>query len=124
MTKKYGKQTRISYVNSERLSRLFDWFWVIDIRQAREDDSHLDLMVYIDAKTRVAQLFPNSLNKDYTLQKIAKIQNEDVEKAYNKDKPQGMADVGAMQEAAPSMPEIKNPVDSVVDAMGATPQLT
>ena len=88
MTREYGKETRISYLNSERLSRLFDWFWIIDIRQAREDDSHLDLMVYIDAKTRVAQLFPGALNKDYTLQKIAKIQNEDVEKAYNKDQPQ------------------------------------
>lgn len=119
LSREYGKQTRISYINSERLSRLFDWFWVIDIRQAREDDSHLDLMVYIDAKSRVAWLFPGSLNKDYTLQKIAKIQNEDVEKAYNKDQPQGMADVGAAQQ----LPWMKNPVQSVADGIWANPEV-
>jgi hypothetical protein len=83
LSKKYGKPTRISYINSEMMSRLFDWHWYIDIRQSKEDDSHLDLMVYIDAKTRISQLFPNSLNQDYTLQKIAKIQNEPMDKAYN-----------------------------------------
>lgn len=82
LTKEYKKPTRITYLNSESLSRLFDWNWFIDIRSAREDESHLDLMVYIDAKTRVSQLFPDSLNKDYTLQKIANIQNEDVDRAY------------------------------------------
>lgn len=87
MTKKHGKPTRISYIRSEQMSRLFDWYWYIDIRQSRDDDSHLDLMMYIDAKTRISQLFPNSLNKDYTLQKIAKIQHEDVDKAYNKENP-------------------------------------
>lgn len=111
MTKKYKKPTRITYINSESLSRLFDWTWFIDIRSAREDESHLDLMVYIDAKTRIAQLFPESLNKDYTLQKIANIQNEDVDKAYNKDKPQAQQAVDSMAQSTGQA--VKNPLENV-----------
>lgn len=96
LTKEYKKPTRITYLNSESLSRLFEWNWFIDVRSAREDESHLDLMVYIDAKTRVAQLFPDSLNKDYTLQKIANIQNEDFEKAYLSQKAPAQQAVDSM----------------------------
>lgn len=119
--KKYGKPTRVSYINSEALSRLFEWYWVIDIRQAREDDSHLDLMVYVDAKTRIAQLFPDSLNKDYTLQKIARIQSEDVDKAYNKEQPISIPPGWGAPEWAPPQasgapaPEtMSNPLSSVM----------
>lgn len=101
LTQKYKKPTRITFINSESLSRLFDWKWFIDVRSSREDESHLDLMVYIDAKTRIAQLFPESLNKDYTLQKIANIQNEDVDKAYNKEKPPAQQAVDSMSQATP-----------------------
>lgn len=96
LTKEYKKPTRITYLNSESLSRLFEWNWFIDVRSAREDESHLDLMVYIDAKTRISQLFPDSLNRDYTLQKIANIQNEDFEKAFNSQKPQAQQAVDSM----------------------------
>lgn len=112
MTKKHGKPTRISYIRSEKLARLFDWYWYIDIRQSRDDDSHLDLMMYIDAKTRVSQLFPNSLNKDYTLQKIAKIQHEDVDKAYMKENPAQALTAGA-QPQSPGGAAVPNPMTSV-----------
>ncbi len=109
LSKKYGKPTRISYLDADELSRLFEWHWYIDIRQSREDDSHLDLMVYIDAKTRIASLFPDSLNKEYTLTKIAKIQNEDVDKAYQTDNPQ--ASMNGVMEDAKAIP---NPMDKVM----------
>jgi hypothetical protein len=108
MSKKYKKPVRISYIQSEEMSRLFDWHWYIEIRQSRLDDSNLDLMVYIDTKMRTANLFPDSLNKEYTLTKIAKIQNEDADKAYNMET-QAMSGVQDMK-------TLKNPMDSVVEA--------
>lgn len=121
LTKEYKKPTRITYLNSESLSRLFDWNWFIDIRSAREDESHLDLMVYIDAKTRVSQLFPDSLNKDYTLQKIANIQNEDFDRAYISDKPQAQQTVDSMMSTKSA---VKNPLDSVkADQLSVAPPI-
>lgn len=67
-------------------------------------------MMYIDAKTRVSQLFPNSLNKDYTLQKIAKIQHEDVDKAYMKENPAQELAAGGPQTPAPEGAAVANPM--------------
>lgn len=67
-------------------------------------------MMYIDSKTRVNQLFPNSLNKDYTLQKIAKIQHEDVDKAYMKENPAQALTAGGPQTPAPGGAAVPNPM--------------
>lgn len=123
LTKEYKKPTRITYLNSESLSRLFDWKWFIDVRSAREDDSHLDLMVYIDAKTRISQLFPDSLNRDYTLQKIANIQNEDFEKSYNSQKAPAQQAVDSMSSLKGGQ-AVKNPLENVkADQLSVAPPL-
>lgn len=123
LTKEYKKPTRITYLNTESLSRLFEWNWFIDVRSAREDESHLDLMVYIDAKTRISQLFPDSLNRDYTLQKIANIQNEDFEKAFNSQKPQAQQAVDSMS-AMKGWQAVKNPLENVkADQLSIAPPM-
>jgi hypothetical protein len=84
MEKKLGKPVRISLLEVESLSRLFDWTWKVEVRAKQDEDSKLERMTYLDNKQRIANLFGvEVLNKEYTLQKIAQMDSEDPEKAYN-----------------------------------------
>ena len=88
MSDKLGKPVRITFLEVESLSRLFDWTWKVEIRAKQDDDSKLEKMTYLDSKQRVANLFGvEALNREYTLQKVAQFDGEDVDKAYNSTPP-------------------------------------
>lgn len=57
LTKETGKTVRITYIDVEKISKLMDWSWDIDVRAKKETDSHLEMLTYLDNKTRVAELF-------------------------------------------------------------------
>lgn len=57
LSKDVGKPVRITYIDVEQISKLMDWSWNIDVRAKKETDSQLEMLTYLDNKTRVAQLF-------------------------------------------------------------------
>lgn len=83
MSEKIGKPVRLTYIESEAISRLFEWNWKIDVIQKLEEDEKLDKITYLDNKMRIANLFGvDVLNKEYTLQRYAAMDGEDPDKAY------------------------------------------
>ena len=84
LSKDVGKPVRITYIDVEQISKLMDWSWNIDVRAKKETDSQLEMMTYLDNKTRISNLFwPQILNKEYTLGKVSRFDWEDAQKAYN-----------------------------------------
>lgn len=84
LSERMGRPVRIVYMHAPQLSRLVEWFWYIDIIPRDTRASEVKLMAYMDAKQRTANLFgPQVLNPQYTLERIAEFQDEDVSKAYN-----------------------------------------
>ncbi len=109
LEEQYGKPVRISYLNVEELTKLFDWTWKVEIRAKQEDDSKLEKMTYLDGKQRVANLFGiPAINQEYTLQAVARMDWEDYDKAYN---PPQQA---APPEWMPGQPTASNPLAGVM----------
>lgn len=88
LSKKHGKQVRIEYLNADRLSRLFDYFWKVDVIAGKSGDSTMETMTYIDIMTRVANLFPDAPNREGVLRKISENLDVDPEKNFNLEAPQ------------------------------------
>lgn len=57
LSKDVGKPVRITYIDVEQISKLMDWSWNIDVRAKKETDSQLEMMTYLDNKTRISNLF-------------------------------------------------------------------
>lgn len=111
LEKEYGMPVRITYLNAPEFMRTLSWYWIIKIIPRSEDATKLEVLSYIDNKTRIAQLFGvDGINRDYTLQRIATMMNEDYEKAYIPSNMNNMKDM--LQK---TLSTEKNPLQSVIN---------
>lgn len=110
MSDSYGKDVRISYLDSEQLSNLMRWKWDIEIISRQADENELEKTTYLDGKQRIVNLFwPDVLNREYTLEKVARIDGEEAERAYNLETPQ------PQEMAAPEWSTTKSPIPSLMN---------
>jgi len=135
LTDLFGVPVRIAYLHAPSLSRLFDWSYRIEIIPRDTNSSTAEMLAYLDAKQRVANLFgPEVLNPDYTLQRVSEFMKEDPTKAYNigeqaeKDAMMEQMAAAAAAGGAPAGPEgtnpkqIQSPISQAANAM--RPDLT
>lgn len=119
LAKQYGKQVRISYINAEWLRQL-EAVWNIETILASENDDAMQLLVFIDNLTRVANLFGVQVFKqDYVLQRIANKMKEDYDKMFQLNDNQLASLLG---QAAPT--QAKNPAQQAVNSRTPTPLST
>lgn len=87
MAKDYGKPVRMSYINAEWLRNL-EVIWNVDVIVSSDNDDQMQLLMFMDNLTRVANLFGVQVFKqDYVLQRIAGKMNEDPDKIFNTQDP-------------------------------------
>lgn len=85
MSEEYGKNVRLSYINAEWL-RALEVIWNVEVIVSPENDDQMQLLMFIDNITRVANLFGVQVFKqDYVLQRIANKMNEDYDKLFAVD---------------------------------------
>lgn len=112
LEKDYGMPVRITYLNAPEFMRTLSWYWTIKIIPRSEDATKLEVLSYIDNKTRVASMFGiQALNQDYTLQRIATMMNEDFEKAYTPTNMNAMKDM--LQN---TVKKERNPLQNVINS--------
>lgn len=115
MSEKIGKPVRLTYIEAESISRLFEWNWKIDVIQKLEEDEKLDKITYLDNKMRIANLFGvDVLNKEYTLQRYAAMDGEDPDKAYVTQPEQQMWEPMQPPMNTAGSPAIRNPMESII----------
>lgn len=122
LEKEYGTPVRITYLSAPEFMRTLNWYWSIKIVPRSEDATKLEVLSYIDNKTRIAKVFGiESLNRDYTLQRIATMMNEDYEKAYvptNMNTQKEMLQKTVSTEKNP----LQNVINSGMPSLGNQPQ--
>lgn len=83
MEEEYGKPVRLSYLNAEWLAML-RVIWNIDIVVRSEQDDQMQLLLFLDNVTRIANIFGvQAFKTDYALQRIASKMGEDFDKLFN-----------------------------------------
>ncbi len=119
LSKKMGKQVRMEYLNAERLSQLFDFYFKVDVIPKKEDDSQLEAMSFVDMMGRTAGLFPDALNREGVLREVAEKLDQDPEKIFNltlEASPQPMQDpsMQAGVQANPQGATMQNPLSKTI----------
>lgn len=119
LEEEYGKPVRLSYINAEWLRRL-QAVWNVDVIVQSEQDDQMQLLVFLDNITRIAQTFGVAVFKqDYVLQRIASKMNEDFDKMFN------VADLQAMlqnMDMGEGGTQVKNPNQQIMNSQRKTPQ--
>ena len=122
MSKEYGKPVRISYINAEWL-RVLEAIWNVDTIVSTDNDDQMQLLVYMDNLTRIANMFGVQIFKqDYVLQRIATKMKEDYEKMFAVSD----ADLGQLlgQINGENPTQVSNPAQQVVNSRKPTPLST
>jgi len=114
LEKQYAMPVRVTYLHAPEFMRSLNWYWTIKIVPRSEDATKLEVLTYIDNKTRIANVFGiEALNRDYTLQRISTMMNEDYEKAYIPTNMNTMKDM--LQNTVKTE---KNPLQNVINSSG------
>lgn len=116
MTKKYGMETRISYINAEWLRKLQAIF-NIDIIVSPDTDDNMQLLMFIDNLTRVANMFGVEVfKKDYVLQRISVKMNEDFDKLFQVEDNTLMNMLNQAMGNNQNPTDVKNPAESITNS--------
>lgn len=117
MAEEYGKPVRLSYLNAEWL-RSLRVIWDIGVTIQSDQDDQMQLLVYLDNLTRVAQLFGvQAFKQDYVLQRIASKMSEDFDKMFNVQ--DVMGSIEAMKEQIGT--QVKNPAQQIANSQRPSP---
>lgn len=115
MEKEYKSPVRISYLNAAEFLKTLYWNWKVNIIPRSTDGSKLELLSYLDNKQRIANLFGiESIQRDYTLQRVANMNDEEYDKAYVPSNQQ--AQLQQMQSDLGKKGTEQNPLQSVMNA--------
>jgi len=115
MEKEYKSPVRISYLNAQEFLKTLYWHWKINIIPRSTDGSKLELLTYLDNKQRIANLFGiDAIQRDYTLQRVATMNDEEYDKAYVPSSQQ--AQLQQMQSDLGKKGTERNPLESVLNA--------
>lgn len=116
----FGKPVRVVYMHAPSLSRIFDWTYRIDIIPHDTRTGDAQMLAYLDAKQRIANLFATDptgiINKEYTLERISEFQDEDSSKAYNLPDPAAQMQQAQMAAAAGQPPPGQSPMGGTMGA--------
>lgn len=118
LEKDYGMPVRVTYLHAPEFMRSLNWYWTIKIVPRSEDATKLEVLTYIDNKTRIANIFGvDAINRDYTLQRVATMMNEDYEKAYVPTNMNTMKDM-LQNTLSKSGKTEQNPLQNVINSSG------
>jgi hypothetical protein len=122
LAEEYGKPVRMSFIGAEWL-RMLEVIWNIDVIVASDDDDQMQLLMFIDNLTRVADLFGVQVFKqDYVLQRIANRMNEDFDKLFNaQDGAQMNAMLQQLMQANGGATQVDNPAQQMMNSKRPTP---
>jgi len=82
MLEENGKAVRLSFLNADWLRHL-EAIWNVEVIASPETDDNMQLLLFIDNLTRVANMFGvQVLKQDYVLQRIAIKMGEDYDKLF------------------------------------------
>lgn len=116
MAEENGKQTRLSFINSDWLRNL-EAIWNVEVIASPETDDNMQLLLFIDNLTRVANMFGvQVLKQDYVLQRVAIKMGEDYDKIFQVPDQQMM---NAMQQSLGT--EVNNPAQQAVNSKTPSP---
>ncbi len=123
MKKDYGNEVRLSYINAEWL-RALEAIWNVDVIVSPDNDDQMQLLMFIDNITRVANLFGVQVFKqDYVLQRIANKMNEDYDNLFAVD--DGAAMNAMLQQLVTQQnqnaTQVNNPAQQVNNSRRPTP---
>lgn len=117
LTEEYGKPVRLSYINAEWL-RMIRAIWDIGVTVQSDQDDQMQLLVFLDNITRIAQTFGVGVFKqDYVLQRISSKMSEDFDKMFNVQ--DMMAQITGMKDEMGT--QVKNPNQQIMNANRPTP---
>ena len=117
MAEEYGKPVRLSYLNAEWL-RNIRVIWDIGVTIQSDQDDQMQLLVFIDNLTRIAQLFGvQAFKQDYVLQRIASKMSEDFDKMFNVQDMAGSLE--ALKEQLGT--QVKNPAQQIANSQRPSP---
>jgi len=117
----YGMPVRLSFINAEWL-RALQSVWDIGVVVQSDQDDQMQLLVFMDNLTRIAQTFGVQVFKqDYVLQRIASKMSEDFDKMFNVQDMmsyiQGLQD----QIEGGAKTKVKNPVQQISNSQKPSP---
>lgn len=123
MKNDYGNEVRISYINAEWL-RSLEAIWNVEVIVSPDNDDQMQLLMFIDNITRVANLFGVQVFKqDYVLQRIANKMNEDYDNLFAVD--EGAAMNAMLQQLVSQQnqnaTQVNNPAQQTNNARRVTP---
>ena len=117
LAEQYGKPVRLSYINAEWL-RMIRAIWDIGVTVQSDQDDQMQLLVFLDNITRIAQTFGVGVFKqDYVLQRISSKMSEDFDKMFNVQ--DMMAQITGMKDEMGT--QVKNPNQQIMNANRPTP---
>ena len=117
LAEQYGKPVRLSYINAEWL-RMIRAIWDIGVTVQSDQDDQMQLLVFLDNITRIAQTFGVGVFKqDYVLQRISSKMSEDFDKMFNVQ--DMMSQITGMKDEMST--QVKNPNQQIMNANRPTP---
>lgn len=118
MAEQYGKPVRLSFINAEWI-RTLQAIWNVEMIVTTETDDKMQLLMYMDNLTRVADLFGVQVFKaDYVLQRIANKMGEDFDKMFQVSDQQMM---DMLNNALAGGTQVNNPAQQVVNSKKPSP---
>lgn len=116
MSEENGKAVRLSFLNADWLRHL-EAIWNVEVIASPETDDNMQLLLFIDNLTRVANMFGvQVLKQDYVLQRIAIKMGEDYDKLFQVPDQQLM---NAMQQNLGT--QVDNPAQQAVNSKTPSP---
>ena len=120
LAKEYGKDVRVSFINAEWLRNL-QAVWNISVTVQSEQDDQMQLLVYLDNITRIAQTFGVQVFKqDYVLQRISSKMSEDFDKMFNVQDMMGYIQ-SLQNQIEGGKTQVKNPNQMIANSQKPSP---
>lgn len=123
MKKDYGGEVRLTYINAEWL-RALEAIWNVEVIVSPDNDDQMQLLMFIDNITRVANLFGVQVFKqDYVLQRIANKMNEDYDNLFAVDEGAAMNQMlqQIVAQQNQNATQVNNPAQQVNNSRRPTP---
>lgn len=123
MKKDYGGEVRLTYINAEWL-RALEAIWNVEVIVSPDNDDQMQLLMFIDNITRVANLFGVQVFKqDYVLQRIANKMNEDYDNLFAVDEGAAMNQMlqQLVAQQNQNATQVNNPAQQVNNSRRPTP---
>jgi len=120
LAESYGKPVRISYINADWLKSI-RVIWNIGVTVQSDQDDQMQLLVFLDNITRIAQTFGIGVFKqDYVLQRISAKMSEDFDKMFNVQDEMGY--IQSMKDQIEGgKTQVKNPAQQIANSRRPSP---